>query len=198
MTETKHAAAARVPMVVDPVLVASSGDRLLDEDAVAALTSLLVAHAFIVTPNLPEAAILTGHAGDTPDDMKRAADALMNVGAHAALIKGGHGAGAAVRDLLALQSGFTVFEHPRLDTQNTHGTGCTLASALAAQLALQMAGASGDAAQGAGARGAGSGGAPPVNLETAAAAALDYVHNAIRTAPKNLGTGKNKPLNHAV
>lgn len=171
---------AGAPMVVDPVMVATSGDRLLDEDAVAALGDLLVNHAFLVTPNLPEATLLTRRDVDTLDDMKRAADTLMNGGAHAALIKGGHGSGNVVTDLLALQSGFDVFEHERLETRNTHGTGCTLASAIAGQLAAQIAGDTS------------SDGAP--DLRAATEHALAYVHTAIKNAP-NIGHG-NGPLGH--
>ena len=127
------------PLLVDPVMVATSGDRLLRDDAMDALKALLVDRAFLVTPNLPEASLLTRRDVETVDDMKRAADTLMNGGAHAALIKGGHGTDRTVTDLLALQSGFEVFEHERLDSKNTHGTGCTLASALAGQLANTMA-----------------------------------------------------------
>ncbi len=171
---------AGAPMVVDPVMVATSGDRLLDEDAVAALGDLLVNHAFLVTPNLPEATLLTRRDVDTLDDMKRAADTLMNGGAHAALIKGGHGSGNVVTDLLALQSGFDVFEHERLETRNTHGTGCTLASAIAGQLAAQIAGDTF------------SDRTP--DLRAATEHALAYVHTAIKNAP-NIGRG-NGPLGH--
>ena len=167
-----------LPMVVDPVMVATSGDRLLAEDNIAALQDLLVNHAFLVTPNLPEASLLTRRDVDTPDDMKRAADTLMTAGAHAALIKGGHGTGRLVCDLLALQSGFEMFEHERIDTRNTHGTGCTLASAIAGQLAGQI-----------------SRDTPP-DLKAATERALIYVHRAIKAAP-DLGQG-NGPLGHRV
>ena len=173
-------AEAGAPMVVDPVMVATSGDRLLDENAVSALHDLLVNHAFLVTPNLPEATLLTRRDVDTLDDMKRAADTLMSGGARAALIKGGHGTGNVVTDLLALQTGFEVFEHERLETRNTHGTGCTLASAIAGQLATQIAG---DPS---------SDNAP--DLKSATEHALAYVHTAIKNAP-NLGHG-NGPLAH--
>lgn len=173
-------AEAGAPMVVDPVMVATSGDRLLDENAVSALRDLLVNHAFLVTPNLPEATLLTRRDVDTLDDMKRAADTLMSGGAHAALIKGGHGMGNVVTDLLALQTGFEAFEHERLETRNTHGTGCTLASAIAGQLATQIAGDH----------------APDhiPDFRAATEHALAYVHTAIKNAP-NLGHG-NGPLAH--
>ena len=176
-----------LPMVVDPVMVATSGDRLLQDEAVGALSSLLVNRAFIVTPNLPEASLLTRRDVETPDDMKRAADTLMEGGAHAALIKGGHGGDKVVTDLLALQSGFEIFEHERLDTKNTHGTGCTLASALSGQIAKAMvADAPRDAA----------GRPDDATLRQATETALDYVHQAIKSAP-DIGGG-NGPLGHGV
>lgn len=186
-----EAVAARLeglPMVVDPVMVATSGDRLLQDDATSALTSLLVHQAFVVTPNLPEASLLTRRDVETLDDMKRAADTLMSGGAHAALIKGGHGTDRVVTDLLALQSGFQVFEHERLETKNTHGTGCTLASALSGQLANRVLAAAENTLD--------DKGRPTDRALTAATeAALAYVHNAIKSAPDNIGHG-NGPLGH--
>ena len=174
-----------LPMLVDPVMVATSGDKLLQDDAMDALTDLLVNQALLVTPNLPEASLLVRRDVDTLDDMKRAADTLMSAGCHAALIKGGHGSGKAVTDLLALQSGFEVFEHARIDTTNTHGTGCTLASALSGQIANAIAA---DAPLD-------SKGQPDdATLKAATETALDYVHRAIATAP-NIGHG-NGPLEH--
>ncbi len=101
------------PLVADPVMVASSGDRLLQDEAVAALQSCLLVRADLVTPNLPEAEVLTGRGVETLDDMKFAADALMNKGVQAALIKGGHLArsgSAVVQDLLATQAGFQLLK----------------------------------------------------------------------------------------
>ena len=177
-----------LPMVVDPVMVATSGDRLLQDEAVGALTALLVNRSFIVTPNLPEASLLTRRDIETLDEMKRAADTLMEGGAHAALIKGGHGSGRVVTDLLALQSGMHVFEHERLETTNTHGTGCTLASALSGQLAnIMLAGAENTLDD--------KGRPNDSALTTACEAALTYVHQAIKSAPDNIGQG-NGPLGH--
>ena len=183
--EARAALSPKLPMLIDPVMVATSGDRLLQDEAVGALKSLLVDRAFLVTPNLPEASLLVRRDIDTPDDMKRAADALMNDGAHAALIKGGHGSDKVVTDLLATQSGFEVFEHERLDTKNTHGTGCTLASALAGQLSRYIA-----AEEGLNDKGQPS----DASLRTACETALGYVHQAIKSAP-NIGQG-NGPLGH--
>ena len=119
------------------------------------------------------------------DDMKRAADTLMEAGAHAALIKGGHGNDRVVTDLLALQSGMHMFEHERLATTNTHGTGCTLASALSGQIAKAMIA---DAPRDSQDR------PDDATLCQATETALDYVHQAIKSAP-DIGEG-NGPLNH--
>jgi len=198
VAEARATLTPHLPMVVDPVMVATSGDKLLQDEAVDALKSLLVAQAFVVTPNLPEAGLLTRRDVDTLDDMKRAADTLMGGGAHAALIKGGHmsaggGASNAVTDLLAMQSGFEVFEHERLATTNTHGTGCTLASALAGQLAGYLADYLADAPNAA--AGLDDKGRPSdATLTTATQTALAYVHQAIKSAP-NIGGG-NGPLGH--
>ena len=157
-------------LVVDPVMVATSGDPLLQEDAMIALRNLLVPAATILTPNMPEAARLTGQSVETLDDQKRAADALMGLGPNAVLVKGGHGEGADVHDVLVTEDSIEVMSSPRIDTLHTHGTGCTLASAIAALL---------------------SQGAP---MREAVSIARDYVHEAIATAP-GLGKGHG-PLNH--
>ncbi len=173
------------PLVVDPVMVATSGHRLLEDKAIDVVMQLLVEKAYLVTPNLPEASLMTRRDVESLDDMKRAADTLMNKGAHAALIKGGHGQERVVYDLLAQQNGFEVFENQRLITKNTHGTGCTLASAIAGQLARQVTQKKGEDA------------APhsPLDISQAVQHALGYVHHAIATAPDNIGSGHG-PLNH--
>jgi hydroxymethylpyrimidine/phosphomethylpyrimidine kinase len=126
-----------LPMVVvDPVMLAKSGDRLLDEDGVRALVDELLPRALVVTPNLPEAAALGGRAFVTPADARDAARRIHDRGPSAVLIKGGHGEGAEIVDLLFDGEQFIELRTPRLDSRNTHGTGCTLASALAAYLAL--------------------------------------------------------------
>ena len=159
-------------MLVDPVMVATSGDKLLQDDAMDALQSLSVNLALLVTPNLPEASLLTRRDVDSIDDMKRAADTLMEAGAHAALIKGGHGNDRVVTDLLALQWA-CMFEHERLATTNTHGTGCTLASALSGQIAKAMiADAPSDSQDR----------PDDATLRQATEIALDYVHQAIKSA----------------
>jgi len=127
------------PIVLDPVMVATSGDRLLREDAVDALVAGLVTRATIVTPNLPEAALLTA----TPLAETRAqrvcqAEYLLSAGANAVLIKGGHGGGDNSIDLFVDHSGVMEFSAPRVETTNDHGTGCTLAAAITAGLATGL------------------------------------------------------------
>lgn len=124
-------------VVLDPVMVATSGAALIDPSAIAALVRLLFPRVLVVTPNLDEAAMLVGRALHTEADMADAAQQLLDMGARAVLLKGGHLAGAAVADLL-LQAGTPPqwLRAPRIATPNTHGTGCTLSSAIAAHLAL--------------------------------------------------------------
>lgn len=161
----------RVPhLVVDPVMVATSGDALLRDDAVSALVERLFPLATIVTPNLPEAQRLLGHAIETPEQMRTAALALRDLGARAVLLKGGHLPGRQVVDLLYFDGVFHEFGEPRLETEHTHGTGCALAAGIAAQLA----------------RGA--------DLAEAVGRARDFVRRAIERAVV-LGRGAN-PINH--
>ena len=159
-------------LVVDPVMVASSGDRLLDENAVETVADVLIPRARIVTPNRDEAQLLTGREIETEHDMIDAGRQLLERGASAALVKGGHLRGATVVDMLVTANGNRRFEHPRIDTSSTHGTGCTLSAAIAAGLALGR------------------------SLEDAVERALAFVHRAIATAP-GLGHGHG-PLNHFV
>lgn len=158
--------------VLDPVMVATSGDRLLERAAERLIVERLLPLATLVTPNLDEARILVEDAVDTPAQMERAGRALLARGARAALIKGGHLAGDVVVDVLVTADGVRRFEHPRIDTTSTHGTGCTLSAAIAAGLAH---------------------GRP---LLRAVEDALDFVHRAIAAAP-GLGKGHG-PLNHFV
>jgi hydroxymethylpyrimidine/phosphomethylpyrimidine kinase len=159
-----------VPMVIDPVMVAKGGAALLQDEAVATLRRLLLPRAYLLTPNVPEAEALAGRALAGPDDMEDLARALLDLGPQAVLLKGGHMDGAIVRDLLMTQSGLRVFENPRIETPHTHGTGCTLASAIAAGIAGGLA------------------------LEAAVDQAEAYLHEAIRTAP-GFGGGHG-PVNH--
>ena len=125
-----------VPIVLDPVMVAKGGDRLLAAEAVAALGADLLPMAAIVTPNLPEAADLLGAPEPTDrEGMRRAAEALLALGCGAVLLKGGHLAGDESPDLFVSEARHEWLEAPRIETPDTHGTGCTLSSALATWLA---------------------------------------------------------------
>ena len=127
----------RVPnLVVDPVFVSKHGHPLLQEDAVEALRRLLLPLAMIVTPNLPEAAGLTGLRVETEEDMRRSGEAILELGARAVLMKGGHLPGPNATDLLVTAEGATPLSTRRVDTSHTHGTGCVLSAAIAARLAL--------------------------------------------------------------
>ncbi len=169
--DTIEKMAPTVPLVVDPVMIASTGARLLDPRALDALERRFIARAALVTPNAPEAEALTGQRIAGLDDMRRAADVLLRTGAKAVIVKGGHVAGDTVRDLVVTAEGSFTLEAKRVETQHTHGTGCTLASAIAAGLAQGMA------------------------LKPAIERAHAYVQQAIRTAP-GFGGGHG-PLNHA-
>ena len=123
-------------LVLDPVMVATSGDRLTSDDAIAALRFDLLPRAILVTPNLPEAAsLLDAPLAETEAEMRAQAEQILALGPRAVLIKGGHGRGAESVDLLVGTSGVARFAAPRVATRNTHGTGCTLSSAIAAGLA---------------------------------------------------------------
>ena len=160
-----------VPYVIDPVMVATSGDPLLERDAVVAIRDELLPLGTLVTPNLDEAAILTGSPVDDVAGMERAARWLVEQGgAGAALVKGGHLRDGEAVDVLFDGEGLETFRHPRIQTQSTHGTGCTLSAAIAAHLALGLP------------------------LRAAVRDSLDYVHRAIATAP-SIGGGYG-PLNH--
>jgi len=158
--------------VLDPVMVATSGDRLLDADAERLIAQRLVPLATLVTPNLDEAEVLTAETVRTPDEMERAGRALVRLGAKAVLVKGGHLAGDEIVDVLVAEGIARRFTRPRLETTSTHGTGCTLSAAVAAGLALDRP------------------------LERAVRDALDFVQRAMAAAPA-LGRGHG-PLNHFV
>jgi len=127
-------------VVLDPVMVATSGDMLLREEAVASLIAELLPRAALVTPNLREAArLLDTEMAEDEAGMERQAEAILRLGARAVLVKGGHGTGPESADLLLSAAGKRWFHAPRIDTLNTHGTGCTLSSAIAAGLARGLA-----------------------------------------------------------
>ena len=160
-----------LPAVIDPVMVAKGGHALAGDAVIGGLRSLLISRAALLTPNAPEAAALTGLAVDTTDDLRRAGDALLAMGAKAVLMKGGHVAGEHVVDLLMTGEGELILEGPRLETRHTHGTGCTLASGCATGLAQGL------------------------TLELAVARAWRYTAEAIARAP-GFGAGAG-PLDHA-
>ena len=163
--------APSVPLVVDPVMLATSGARLLDAAAVELLKERLIARATVLTPNIPEAEALLGRVIGGPDAMIAAAQALRALGAAVVVLKGGHLAGASVRDVVVEGETRYVLESPRIETRHTHGTGCTLASAIATGIAQGM------------------------SMRAAIERAHAYVQRAIRTAP---GFGKGHgPLNHS-
>jgi hydroxymethylpyrimidine/phosphomethylpyrimidine kinase len=162
-----------IPIVLDPVMIAKGGAALLDVEAIDILKTRLLALATLLTPNLPEAAALLGEpAAASRDAMEQQAEKLRALGCSAVLVKGGHLGGTQSPDVLVSESGITWFEAPRVATKNTHGTGCTLSSALAAELAK---------------------GVPP---ETAAAIAKDYLAQAVAAAGTlSIGSGHG-PVQH--
>jgi hydroxymethylpyrimidine/phosphomethylpyrimidine kinase len=166
-----EAKAPDVPLVVDPVMIAKGGEILLEMRAVETLKVQLLPHATVLTPNLPEAEVLTGSAIADPEAMGRAGEALRAMGARAVLVKGGHLPGKRLVDVLVTGDGIDLFEGERIETHHTHGTGCTLASAIATGLAQGMV------------------------LRETVARARAYVAEAIRTAP-GIGGGHG-PINHA-
>jgi hydroxymethylpyrimidine/phosphomethylpyrimidine kinase len=124
-----------IPLVLDPVMMAKGGHKLIDDEAIATLKSDLLPLAAVITPNAPEAETLSGLGIGSLDDQFRAADVLLRMGVRAVLLKGGHLDAAEITDVLATQDGVLVFRAPRRVTRHTHGTGCTLASAIATGLA---------------------------------------------------------------
>jgi len=132
----RWAAEGRLPnLVVDPVLVASTGRPLLGDGGAASYVRLLLPHAFVVTPNIREAALLTGAPVDDVEGMTRAAHRLAETGARVVVIKGGHLAGDRAPDVVLVDGKLHVLDGPRLQSHNDHGTGCTLSAATAAHLA---------------------------------------------------------------
>ena len=158
-------------LVVDPVMVAKGGHSLLQASAVDALKSELIHKADVLTPNIPEAEVLAGIEITSVDDMRRAGEYLLDMGPKSVLIKGGHLTDDTLTDILLTQSEEKFYSSPRLKTVHTHGTGCTLASAVAAGIAQGL------------------------ELHLATERARKYVFEAIRSAP-GFGAGHG-PLNHA-
>jgi hydroxymethylpyrimidine/phosphomethylpyrimidine kinase len=162
--------AKKTPIVLDPVMIATSGDRLLAKKAVAAMIKHLFPLATLVTPNIPEAQALVTMRGTKRNDAEAAGRKLIALGAQAALIKGGHATRSTIDDVMVWKGGVEVYAFPRIKTRHTHGTGCTLSTAIACGLAKGE------------------------SLPLAAGRAREYVQKAIETAP-GLGKG-NGPLNH--
>ena len=162
-----------IPLVLDPVMVAKGGATLLQPDALDALKKRLIPRARIITPNIPEAELLTGMKIENEADMQSAGEELLKMGAHAVLMKGGHLQvhSEKITDILVEQHGQAVFTSTRIKSRNTHGTGCTLASAIAVSLAQGM------------------------EMEDSVRRARLYVQESIRRAP-DLGEGHG-PLGHA-
>lgn len=136
VAEGLRAHAVDIPVVVDPVMVAKGGARLLDPAAVTAVTEMLIPCATVITPNLPEAAALLGcDVATTREEMARQAEALLALGPVAVVLKGGHLGSEHSPDILASSAGLDWLDAPRIRTNNTHGTGCSLSAAVAAELA---------------------------------------------------------------
>ena len=159
-----------IPLVLDTVIQSSSGAALLDAAGIAVLKKRLVRRAALVTPNIPECETLTGIVPDSDHRVRNAAMVFKMLGGEAVLFKGGHGTGATVTDTLWCDDAFTPFTSPRQHTRHTHGTGCTLATAIACGLAQAA------------------------RMKDAVSRAHAYVQGAIRTTP-GLGSGAG-PLNH--
>ena len=164
------ASRANRPIVVDPVMIAKGGDRLLESAAIAALKSDLLPLAHIVTPNIPEAEALADMPIRSLADMREAGDRIRRLGPRIVLVKGGHAEGSESIDIASRESGGFEVRGPRLPGRNTHGTGCTLSSAIAANLARGL------------------------DEEAAIRAAREYLEGAIRHAPQ-IGGGHG-PLHH--
>lgn len=163
----------QIPLVLDPVMVATSGDRLLAEDAIQTLIEKLMPLATLITPNLHEAAVLLNTTvASNLEQMQFQGEQLLQLGARAVLMKGGHTEGESATDLLITAAGVEPFSAPRLQTKNTHGTGCTLASAIAAGLAKKL------------------------SLNDSVRQAKEYLHNALVHSEKlHIGQGAG-PVHH--
>ena len=161
-----------LPLVLDPVLLSSSGAALLDDEGIEILKQRILPRATVITPNLPEAEALGGIDASSNHGLRNAAQVFALMGARAILFKGGHGDGPKVRDVLVEGSEQSDFESPRQQSRHTHGTGCTLATAISCGLAESM------------------------SLKDSVARAHAYVQEAIRRAPQ-LGSGQG-PLGHSI
>ena len=163
--------APHIPLVVDPVMFAKDGTELLQQETSQTLKAHLICRATMLTPNIPEAIALTGLPISSVYEMEHAATILLTLGPKAVLLKGGHLEGNVVRDILVTDEDLEFFDSPRVETRHTHGTGCTLASAVAVGIAQGL------------------------TIRDSVVRAREYVRKAIETAP-GLGAGHG-PLNHA-
>ena len=165
---------SQTQVVLDPVMVATSGDKLLSDDAIDALRQQLIPRSLVITPNLPEAAALLGvPVACSEDEMRLQGQRLLALGARAVLIKGGHGSGPEAVDVLVEENRITRLPAVRIETRNTHGTGCTLSSAIAAGLANGL------------------------DLLAAVHQAKQYITEAIKHADRaTVGSGAHGPVHH--
>ena len=159
-------------IVFDPVMIAKGGTRLINIQSVVYIKKLLIPLCYLITPNIPEAEVLTGHSISNKEDMIKAAKKIINMGAKNVLLKGGHLKNKMIFDILVSKKEIKIFPKRKIKTKNTHGTGCTLSSALATCLSQSK------------------------NINTSCKISLDYVNQAISTAP-DYGRGFG-PLNHLV
>ena len=159
-------------VVLDPVMVAKSGTKLINNNSIKHLKKLLLPLSNLVTPNIPEAEVLTGYSISNKEDMIKAAKKILNMGSKNVLLKGGHLKSKMIFDILATKKGIKIFKKRKIRTKNTHGTGCTLSSALATCLSQKK------------------------NIVKSCETSMRYVHDAIASAP---GYGKGfGPLNHLI
>ena len=159
-------------IVLDPVMIAKGGTKLINNSSIIYLKKLLLPLSNLVTPNIPEAEVLTGHSITDKEDMIKAAKKILNMGSKSVLLKGGHLKSKMIYDILATKKGIKVFSKRKIKTKNTHGSGCTLSSALATCLSQKK------------------------NIVKSCKISLRYVDKAIASAP---GYGKGfGPLNHLV
>ena len=159
-------------IVLDPVMIAKGGAKLISNNSIKHLKKLLLPLCVIVTPNIPEAEVLTGYSISSKEDMIRAAKKILNMGSKNVLLKSGHLKNKMIFDVLATKKGIKIFKKRKIKTKNTHGTGCTLSSALATCLSQKK------------------------NIIKSCETSMRYVHDAIASAP---GYGKGfGPLNHLI
>ena len=171
VAEAKAQFAPKVPMVVDPLMIAKGGEHLLKTSAIDSLKRVLLLDATVCTPNVPEAEALTGMTVRDVDDMKHVAEMVHTLGPKAVLLTGGHMRGNIISDVLADENGIEIFESDRIKTKHTHGTGCTLASAIATGIAQGM------------------------SIRDSVVRAREFTRQAILSAPE-FGHGHG-PINHA-